>query len=202
MPSERFFRLDKAKQEKIVDAARREFMHHPMEDVSINRIIRDAGISRGSFYTYFEDKQDVLRFLLRKKRQEEDDFIRKALVDSDFDIEEMLDRLLSYYIKEVNSWKGSCFRLDISPEQGIYASEEIRELCSETEGGMLSWLWEQLQDRGLDMSFETFRGLAIHFKLLTAFTALRISLYPEEEQETKSTFHDLIRIFREGVNKK
>ena len=56
MPTERFLRLPKEKIEAIRIAAAKEFMRVPLEEASINRIVHDADISRGSFYTYFEDK--------------------------------------------------------------------------------------------------------------------------------------------------
>lgn len=64
MPTERFMRLPKEKIEAIRIAAAREYMRVPPEEVSINRIIHNADISRGSFYTYFEDKQDLLKWLI------------------------------------------------------------------------------------------------------------------------------------------
>lgn len=63
MPTERFFRLSPEKQKAIRAASMREFSRAPLENVSINKIIQDAEISRGSFYTYFEDKRDVMRYL-------------------------------------------------------------------------------------------------------------------------------------------
>ena len=64
MPTERFLRLPKEKIEAIRIAAAKEFMRVPLEEASINRIVHDADISRGSFYTYFEDKQDLLKWLI------------------------------------------------------------------------------------------------------------------------------------------
>ena len=64
MPTERFMRLPKEKIEAIRAAAAKEFMRVAPEEVSINRIVHDADISRGSFYTYFEDKQDLLKWLI------------------------------------------------------------------------------------------------------------------------------------------
>ena len=58
MPTERFLRLPKEKIEAIRIAAVKEFMRVPLEEASINRIVHDADISRGSFYTYFEDKDE------------------------------------------------------------------------------------------------------------------------------------------------
>ena len=64
MPSSTFFRLPPEKQEKLLCAARKEFARVPFADASINRIIQEADISRGSFYMYFRDKGDLFFYLL------------------------------------------------------------------------------------------------------------------------------------------
>ena len=63
MPTERFKRLPEEKIEAIRRAGIQEFTRTSPESASINRIIQEADISRGSFYTYFEDKQDVVRYI-------------------------------------------------------------------------------------------------------------------------------------------
>lgn len=64
LPSTTFFNLPTEKREKFLHAARGEYARVPYTDVSINRIIRDAGIPRGSFYMYFKDKRELLVYLL------------------------------------------------------------------------------------------------------------------------------------------
>ena len=63
MPTERFYKLPEEKKKAIRDAAMEECIRVPFEKVSINKIIQNAGISRGSFYTYFEDKRDLVRYI-------------------------------------------------------------------------------------------------------------------------------------------
>ena len=63
MPTERFYNLPAEKKKAICKAAIEEFTRVPFEKASINQIIKTAGISRGSFYTYFEDKRDVLGYI-------------------------------------------------------------------------------------------------------------------------------------------
>ena len=53
MPKQTFYKLPQEKQERILAAAKREFTQVRYSDASINQIIRDAGIPRGSFYQYF-----------------------------------------------------------------------------------------------------------------------------------------------------
>lgn len=65
MPSATFFRLPEEKRQRLLSAARAEFSQVSYPDVSINRVIQAAGIPRGSFYMYFEDKADLFRYLLQ-----------------------------------------------------------------------------------------------------------------------------------------
>jgi len=60
-----FYNLPAEKRRRITAAILTEFSESPDEKVSINRIIRRAGISRGSFYQYFEDKVDLIEVLMK-----------------------------------------------------------------------------------------------------------------------------------------
>ncbi len=64
MPSQTFLNLDKEKQKKLLDIAMKEFSKYSYPAVSINQIIQNAGISRGSFYMYFKDKDDLFEYLV------------------------------------------------------------------------------------------------------------------------------------------
>src|SRR3974390_1611858 len=44
---------------KIVRSARRLFNRHGFDAVSIDDVMADAGLTRGSFYIYFESKGDL-----------------------------------------------------------------------------------------------------------------------------------------------
>lgn len=57
-PRSRFERLDPERQEAILDAATREFAERG-EDASLNKILSEAGVSKGAAYYYFDDKQDL-----------------------------------------------------------------------------------------------------------------------------------------------
>lgn len=64
MPSQTFHNLPADKRERILAAAKKEFSQTSFNDASINQIIKDAGISRGSFYMYFSDKYDLVSVLV------------------------------------------------------------------------------------------------------------------------------------------
>jgi len=64
MPKETFFNLPDEKRERITAIAIEEFGSNDYADVSISRIVARAGIAKGSFYQYFEDKEDLYVYLL------------------------------------------------------------------------------------------------------------------------------------------
>ena len=64
MPTSTFLNLPEDKQTRLMDAASREFSEKPFNEASINKIIQEAGIPRGSFYMYFQDKEDLFRYLV------------------------------------------------------------------------------------------------------------------------------------------
>lgn len=64
MPKETFFNLSEEKREHITNIAIDEFATHNYAEVSISRIVARAGIAKGSFYQYFEDKEDLFGYLL------------------------------------------------------------------------------------------------------------------------------------------
>jgi AcrR family transcriptional regulator len=70
MPKQTFFNLPEEKRTTIVNAAVEEFAQYGLENASTNRIVKNSGIAKGSFYQYFEDKQDVFMYLLSVLEQE------------------------------------------------------------------------------------------------------------------------------------
>ena len=54
-----FERLPQEKRDRILQAARTEFIRYPYEKTSINRILAEAEVPKGSFYQYFDDKSDL-----------------------------------------------------------------------------------------------------------------------------------------------
>jgi hypothetical protein len=67
LPKQTFFNLQQDKRNKLIEAAELEFTRVPLFEASIANIIKMAGISRGSFYQYFEDKDDLYFYLLEDK---------------------------------------------------------------------------------------------------------------------------------------
>lgn len=81
-----FYNLPEEKRQRIIDAIVKEFSNSATEKVSINRIVKAANISRGSFYQYFDDKVDLVEVLTKSFIDLSIDGANKALAISNGDI--------------------------------------------------------------------------------------------------------------------
>jgi len=64
----RFQNLDPDRQEGLIEAATTEFCTFGFDEGSLNRILKQARMSKSSFYYYFNDKQDVFLEVARRAR--------------------------------------------------------------------------------------------------------------------------------------
>lgn len=71
-----FIKLPPAKKELITAALLREFSNYPLQKAQVARIVKDAGIARGSFYKYFTDLSDAYEYLYRQAIAEIHAFIK------------------------------------------------------------------------------------------------------------------------------
>jgi AcrR family transcriptional regulator len=59
---------DPAKREQIIDGAKRVFMRMGFDAASMNDITREAGVSKGTIYVYFENKEDLFAAMVERER--------------------------------------------------------------------------------------------------------------------------------------
>jgi TetR/AcrR family transcriptional regulator len=59
----KFLNLDKEKQDRIINAAIKEFAQNGYEKASTNAIVKEAGISKGLLFHYFQNKKQLYMFL-------------------------------------------------------------------------------------------------------------------------------------------
>lgn len=66
MPTTKFLSLGEFKKRTILEAMREEFLDIPYGEIRVSSLIQRAGISRASFYLYFEGKEDILGCMLNQ----------------------------------------------------------------------------------------------------------------------------------------
>ncbi|MBQ8967792.1 TetR/AcrR family transcriptional regulator [Ruminococcus sp.] len=64
MPKKVFLELEEAKRQRVINAALEEFALYDYENSSTNRIVKSCGISKGSLFKYFENKEDLYFYLI------------------------------------------------------------------------------------------------------------------------------------------
>lgn len=116
MPTQRFLKLKEEKKQAILEAAVHEFSRVPYSSASINQIIKEADISRGSFYTYFEDKDDLMRYMLRGFRDNCQERIFRTLKEQgEIPLAQPLSFWRQWWMRTMEAWAirctGTCCRI-------------------------------------------------------------------------------------------
>jgi AcrR family transcriptional regulator len=143
---------DSAKRRQIIEGARTVFLAQGFDAASMNDIARAAGVSKGTLYVYFDNKEQLFEAIV----EQECDAQAEGIFDldpNDHDVEAMLKRLGVAYVKFLcRPEKASAVRTVIAiadrmPEIGrkFYEhgpAEGIRRLqaylSSQTEAGVLA----------------------------------------------------------------
>ncbi|MGM9988692.1 MAG: TetR/AcrR family transcriptional regulator [Bacillaceae bacterium] len=70
----KFLELEEGKKSRILNAAMKEFAHKGYKNASTNEIVKEAGISKGMLFHYFQTKKQLFLFLysyaIEKSKQE------------------------------------------------------------------------------------------------------------------------------------
>lgn len=202
MPTERFYNLPAEKKKLIRDAATEEFIRVPFEKASINKIIKSAGISRGSFYTYFLDKRDVLGYIFEDAGDNFQESWVSCAQKSNGDLWKTAETFLGF---SINNTEERVLRL----VENILDSEKlfgvIHNLCREKKVKQ-SELCEVMY-RCIDTSnfrysdIETFGRLVSMILFELARCMGWYYHHPEDEEKIKKIFQEKLEILQYGIRK-
>ena len=174
MPSDTFLRLNENKKKKLLDASFKEFSLNNFNDASINRIIKEAGISRGSFYMYFEDKKDLYFYLLEQYGEILADNMKKDLIENKGDLFKMFqDNIEVSY----NSFKNNNINFFKKSLENITIMEESKRTFGFRDKRLLNELipninLELLNDNAR-CHIEVIFAINMHLLMVTLFKLLK-----------------------------
>lgn len=103
LPKQTFFNLNDEKRTTLIEAAMKEFSRVPFAEASISNIVKDAEISRGSFYQYFEDKEDVFFYLLKEDSNRRDASLIESLKANKGDLLMTMDEMFREMLSELDN---------------------------------------------------------------------------------------------------
>lgn len=206
MPKQTFYKLPQEKQERILAAAKREFTQVRYSDASINQIIRDAGIPRGSFYQYFEDKKDIFLYFLQGYRAEILQGFSQVVKEMSGDFLKALDLFIDDIIEESYREPGKGFRIILSEPwifERIWEDMLDREcvdedVCKVKEENLtaIDWSLLDLEDEAEIDVFIHILGAVIHDSLCDIFLGHEYTF-----EEAKKLIHERLDSLRRHYEK-
>ena len=126
MPTQTFNNLPEEKKNSIIEASIKEFKRTLLTDASINKIIKDANISRGSFYTYFKDINDLYEYSLNSYKDKIIKIIKQSIKETNGDLfkttKKSYNKILNLYTKDKQLFKNIFlnFNYNISIRNKMY----------------------------------------------------------------------------------
>ena len=136
MPRPRFSKLSEEKRERILEAAAKEFALHGYDAASLNRILEEAGISKGAAYYYFDDKADLYTTTILH-------YSRELLAGLPVDLEQFTaanfwEKLADVYRHQFTSYAERPWVFGVAKADGTLSVENLTE-------GPLADVWEEAQ---------------------------------------------------------
>jgi len=134
MARPRFSNLDRETRHRILETAAVEFAKRGFEGVSLNQLIDQVGMSKGSFYYYFDDKEDLFTTVV--------DFAWKVVLPvEDFDLAaydsdtfwpglQLLMREARAKVRD-NPWLVGFTRLMYDPPESVTVREALAQKFDE-----------------------------------------------------------------------
>ncbi|WP_369716324.1 TetR/AcrR family transcriptional regulator [Leptotrichia sp. HSP-536] len=121
------------KRKKILDKAWELFKKNGYEETKVEDITSELGISKGSFYTYFKTKDEVLYEILEKVKKQNMERINKINVDQEPDkiLEDYVISKMNYTVKLLNNMKISSIDKNLSNSKLKNFFEELKKISIE-----------------------------------------------------------------------
>lgn len=125
---EAFSRLSDEKRKKILDAAIEEFAEHGFDSANINTIAQNSGISVGSMYKYFNNKEDLYLSIIHLGVE-----TLKAVLNEIMQNDEDLENRIEKIIRAIQSYSRS----------NVHLTKLYNEMTTESRSNLV---WKIVSD--------------------------------------------------------
>lgn len=205
-----FKRLPEEKQHRILDAAIAQFAQNGYEQTSMNRVVHEAGISKGSLFQYFNSKFDLFNTvvsyatkLVRAKLRDQRDATRQQpfshrltrILDAGFQFIREHPLLSRIYFQMLHSGKAPCGDSKLSGLHSESVSFLSRIIQEGVENGDLR--------EDLDVNKTAFLLNGVMLQLLHAYYTEHVDsgfgLYRGDERDVQDWINTTVDVFVNGV---
>src|SRR5210317_2361148 len=104
MPSSTFNRLNQKKRSRFLQEAYKEFSLNTYQGASITNLVKTLGIAKGSVYQYFEDKDELYRFLVEESAGQLQDLLNKTCTYNDEEFFSWYNKLVIVQVRYLMSF--------------------------------------------------------------------------------------------------
>ena len=194
MPSKTFFHLPAEKRERLLLAAVEEFARVPYAEASINRMIRAAGIPRGSFYMYFRDKEELFHYLLKRYQDGLLQRLERVLEEQGGDLLGALPALFDDLRAQRKHWAGLARMLSRNSDMrlGLRLSPLDRPDLGE-------WLERRVDRDRLDLRGEEDFMDIFRILIYISATAMTQAIFEEDSGPARARLCAQLDILRRGT---
>lgn len=203
MPTDTFMKLSEEKKDKIIIAAKKEFARVPLEEASIKNIVENAAIARGSFYQYFESKEDLLTYIMHSHMEKVEEIIKKTIEKSNGDIFEVFIVMYDFMTIELFNKTDIDFHKRIfenlkTSEDTLFSLKESKEDKKETH---MSKIYNLIDRKKLKIQNEN--DIKIIIRMLYAITrkALVSNFKYSSQIEARKEYLQEIEYLKYGICK-
>lgn len=193
MPKKTFYNLNEEKRQKIFKADVREFATRKFSEASLNQIVKAAKIPWGSFYQYFDGKEDLYLYVIEEISKYKWDALKQVGVeDVDGDFFDTIKEKIMAFI-ELGKYNPDYAQIAIFQEMDD--SEFIRKLRGDSTKP-----WKQIierdKKRGVikpEIDADVMIDMFYNFVLMNFY---KVGL---DEDKFMTRLDIAIKIMREGV---
>lgn len=148
------------RKKELLDAALDEFTLKNYENASLNTILKNAGISKGTFYYHFQDKEALYLYLLENANKAKWEFLDNYIKENSIDVEQK-DIFEVFKIQAELGMKFATLfpkyhRLSLmfAHEKGSQIYEDIKDVLGLTTEAMMEEMVEKgIKNRDFDCKF-------------------------------------------------
>lgn len=202
MPSSTFLNLPQEKREKFLDAARAEFARVAYADASINQIIRGAGVSRGSFYMYFTDKEELFRYLVLEYVRGLAYVVQTILLAKNGDLLSTFPGVFDYVRRTARDPKWQKDYALISRIANLNSSFLVNTLIEQTTPAVSHILLEHVDRSLLNLKGDEDLNAVIRILQLVSGPALRDAILSPDPDAARQRFVNTLDILARGISNK
>ena len=219
MPKQTFFNLPEEKREKIINISLLEFAQHSYRAASVSRIVKKAGIAKGSMYQYFKNKKGLYLYLIDFVTNRKLSYLDRHLDSSIEDFYMLYKQMVFLAVKyDLENLGKSLFNYNVLHNRSDKEMREIAMNMKEKKRNFLKKYVITARERGqirkdvdvdlitciinqISMNLDTYMSIKFNFTYINLIEKGILKL-PISDKKLESVVDELIEIFKDGFEPK